>query len=113
MDVSPSGDVAMFGDNHGILHIWSATDSPTLNLNPIDPPLPHIKGAVGGSGSEAALLVDDPRMSFSDCPLINYDRPELLLSHPRVDDVFDVAKPLPQIDPALLASMQVSDFVGY
>ncbi|KAJ1679918.1 poly(A)-specific ribonuclease [Spiromyces aspiralis] len=113
MDVSPSGDVAMFGDNHGILHIWSATDSPTLNLNPIDPLLPHIKGTVGGSGSEAALLVDDPHMSFSDCPLINYDRPELLLSHPRVDDVFDVAKPLPQIDPALLASMQVSDFVGY
>ncbi|KAJ1912454.1 poly(A)-specific ribonuclease [Mycoemilia scoparia] len=109
MDVSGTGDVIAFGDNQGLLHLWSATDHPSLNASPTDPPMPTKTDTPAYTNHPT--LVSDPHFSLSNYPIYASSDPPL--SAPKRFECYDVAKPPIMIDPAILGSMQITDFVGY
>ncbi|CAG8616504.1 10808_t:CDS:10, partial [Acaulospora morrowiae] len=104
IDLSTSGEMLAFGDAVSMIHLWSDRKSSKINAysNPVELP------AVPDSTSKVVVGENDS-LSLVGMP---YYREPLLSVWPS-SMVFEVGNPSPKIDPEILSSMKMIDFVGY
>ncbi|KAI9141298.1 ubiquitin carboxyl-terminal hydrolase-domain-containing protein [Paraphysoderma sedebokerense] len=104
IDVSSSGDMLAFGDYSGIVHLWSdKTDCKVNNLSDaIEVPSQHVPHAVSMDSDSPLNTVGVP---FYSERLLSGNWPLYL--------TFSVGEPPARIDPSILETVKMYDFVGY
>ncbi|KAJ1976780.1 poly(A)-specific ribonuclease [Dimargaris verticillata] len=103
--VASSGEVVVFGDSAGTLHIWSSSPNPTAS------PSSHVLAMPETNVIPTPLISFGNQTPLSVVGLPYYDEP--LLSQWPANRIYEVGKPPYPIDPTMLDSAKWIDFVGY
>ncbi|KAI9595833.1 ubiquitin carboxyl-terminal hydrolase-domain-containing protein [Syncephalis fuscata] len=104
-DVAPSGSLASFGDAESVVSLWGRGKEPQVNAAN---EMPEMADSVATPLPNINIYGDSP---FSLVGMPYYD--ESLLSAWPSHMVFEVGRPNESLDPEVLDTMKMVDFVGY
>ena len=106
-DVSSSGELLLFGDSSGVVHMWSEMDKDAeVNLysRPLEGASSHIYSPPPPLDIDDDFPLNMVGMPYYDEPLLSNFPPSLL---------HRIGRPCPFIPPSVLKSVKTIDFVGY